>query len=102
MRNKTSKLRKLERERYSILTDDMDTCFICKHPASDIHEIYCGAKRQASMRNGFCVPLCRQCHTIITNNWCNDMNLRILCQKEYEKTHTREEFLKEIGRSYVV
>ena len=101
MRNKSSKLAKLERNRFSILTNNMEVCFICKMPASDIHEVYAGAKRQVSMENGFCIPLCRRCHNIITKNYQEDVKLRVRCQKEYEKTHTREEFLDLIHRNYI-
>ena len=30
-----------------------------------------------------------------------DMYLKKLCQAEFEKTHTREEFMEIIGRSYL-
>lgn len=101
MKQKTSKLRKLERERYSILTEDMENCYICKMTANDIHEVYCGSKRQASMRNGFCVPLCRFCHTQVTNNWVADVRLRVECQRKFEENHTRDEFISIVGKNYL-
>lgn len=100
MKQKSNKLRKLERERYSILTEDLEHCFICGQSPCDIHEIYCGAKRQVSMRNGFCIPLCRVHHVLIQEYWAGDLALRELCQQVYEETHTREEFIKLIGRNY--
>ena len=71
-------------------------------PAQDCHEIYCGAKRQVSMKNGFCVPLCRFCHMQVTNNRLADIRLRVECQRKFEETHTREEFLKLVGRNYIM
>ena len=68
MRNKTYKLQKLEKNRFSILTNDMEHCFICKNPFIDIHEIYGGRNRKVSMQNGFCVPLCRERHEFVTLN----------------------------------
>ena len=101
MKNKTSKLRKLEKERYSILTNDLEHCIICKQSPVDMHEIYAGAKRQMSMKNGFCVPLCRMHHIIVTNNNVADVYFREECQRKFEEEHTREEFIKLVGRNYL-
>lgn len=101
MRNKTYKLQKLEKNRFSILTNDMEHCFICKSPFVDIHEIYGGRNRKVSMQNGFCVPLCREHHEFVTLNADGSNYLKQKCQFEYEKTHTRDEFIKLIGRNYL-
>ena len=53
--------------------------------------------RKRSIKNGLVVPLCRKCHE-------NDEILKFLqrfMQLEYEETHTREEFIKLIGKSYL-
>ena len=84
IKNKTNKQVKLENSRYSIITDDL-------------HEIYGGSNRKRSIKNGLVVPLCRKCHE-------NDEILKFLqrfMQLEYEETHTREEFIKLIGKSYL-
>ena len=101
MKNKSSKLAKLERERYSILTTDLSKCFICGRTATDIHEIYSGGNRKASMRNGFCVPLCRNCHQIVTLNYGLNLRLKMICQEKFEETHSRDEFRAIIGKNYL-
>jgi PP-loop superfamily ATP-utilizing enzyme len=41
MRKKSTKLAKLEKNRYSIFTDDYKRCYYCKKYAkTDIHEVY--------------------------------------------------------------
>lgn len=100
MKQKTSKMRKMERERFSILTDKK-TCFICGKSPCDTHEIWGGCNRQVSMKNGFCVPLCRECHEYITNNSYLSFKLKEICQKKFEETHTHEEFMKLIGKNYL-
>ena len=101
MKLKTSKLRKLEKNRFSILTDNLDQCFICQKSPVDIHEIYGGAKRRTSMKNGFCIPLCRQHHYFATNfKWLSDI-YKIKCQRKFEETHSRKEFIEIIGRNYL-
>ena len=101
MKNKTSKLAKLERNRKSILTDDLEHCIICKQSPVDIHEIYGGSNRKVSMQNNFCVPLCREHHRLATLNNSFSLQLKQLCQRKYEKTHTRQEWLKLIGKNYL-
>lgn len=101
MKTKSSKLRKLEKGRYSILTKDMDSCFLCKYQLVDIHEIYGGSNRKKSMEHGFCVPLCRYHHEMVTNKPLQNLVLKQMCQKEFEKNHTREEFMIIIGRNYL-
>lgn len=98
MRKKSSKLAKLEKNRYSIFTEDFEHCYYCrKRVKTDIHEVYGGSNRQRSIKNGLCVPLCRVCHSseIIIQD------LKKWCQREYEKTHSRDEFIKLIGKSYM-
>ena len=101
MKNKTSKLAKLERNRKSILTEDLEHCYFCKQKSVDIHEIYSGSNRKISMMNNFCVPLCRQHHIKATVNVEFNIKLKQLCQMEYEKTHSRPEFLLLIGKNYL-
>ena len=101
MKVKSNNLRKLEKNRYSILTHNLDTCYICKQPSTDIHEIYGGSNRQNSMKNGFCIPLCRRCHQILTNDPKMALNYKILCQDRFEKSYTRKEFIDIIGKNYL-
>ena len=107
MRRKTYRLQKLENGRYSILTNDLDRCIFCGAPDPDIHEVYGGSNRQISMANGFCVPLCRWHHLMVTNpdktalGFVIDKELKEKCQKVYEQQHTREEFIKLIGKNYI-
>ncbi len=92
-------------KRYSIL-NNLDKCFFCGRPAECIHEVYFGsANRQISIENGFCVGLCHAHHnttgTSVHFNKEMDLELKRVYQKEYEKNHTREEFIKLIGKSYL-
>lgn len=101
MRNKSNKMIKLERNRYSILTDDLKHCYICKSENVDIHEIYGGHNRRQSMKFGFCIPLCRKHHTSVTFDVFKALELKIKCQEKFEETDTRDNFIKIIGRNYL-
>lgn len=101
LKKKSKKLAKLEQERYSILTNDFEHCYICGRVKKQIHEIYKGRNRQKSMKNGFCIPICEECHRKTETDVSFLDKYRQECQKKYEETHTREDFLKIIGKSYL-
>lgn len=101
LKKKSNKLAKLEKKRKSILTTKMKICYLCGSKAVDIHEIFKGSNRLTSIKNNFCIPLCRKCHTKTDNQIELLRYLQKECQKEYEKTHTREEFMKITGRNYL-
>ncbi len=94
----SKKQKQLEKNRYSIFTTNFNKCYYCgKEGKMDLHEIYGGSNRKRSIENGFVVPLCRICHS----NEKIIQYLRIKIQKEYEKKHTREEFIKMFGKSLI-
>ena len=103
MKYKTNKLAKLERSRFSIFTDDLDTCMFCGMDATDLNEIFRGRNRRNSMKYGAVQPLCRRCHTKITNDRELELKWMIKGQKkvmEYYKM-TTEEFIEIFGRNYI-
>lgn len=99
IKNKTNKQKKLENNRFSIFTNNLNRCYYCKieNIDLDLHEVYGGSNRIRSIKNGLVVPLCRNCHSDekIINK------LRKKLQREYEKTHSREDFIRLIGKSYI-
>lgn len=101
MKKKTARLQKLERGRFSILTSDLKHCYLCGASPVDLHEIYGAGNRQASMRNGFVVPLCRRHHQQMHLNAELANELKIICQQKFEETHTRDDFMKEIHKNYI-
>ena len=98
IKNKTNKQKQLEKNRYSIFTTNLNKCYYCgKEGKMDLHEVYGGSNRTRSIKNGLVVPLCRICHS----NEEIIQYLRIKLQKEFEKTHSKEDFIKLIGKSYI-
>lgn len=89
----------------SILSDE-HRCFMCgSYAFLERHHIFGGASRKVSEREGFTVYLCHFCHNEPPNgvhhNRRNMDWLRAKCQAKFEETHTREEFMRLIGRSYL-
>lgn len=90
----------------SILQRNTEECFLC-HTTRDLHwhHVYEGSRRQASERHGFVVRLCARHHNMsddsVHGNEELNRKLKRLCQRVYERTHTREEFMKIIHRNYL-
>ena len=57
-RKKSSKLAKLERERKSLFTDDLEHCIICGRSPVNKHEIFGGRNRLNSIKYKLVIPLC--------------------------------------------
>ena len=81
-------------------------CYYCGTCQSlQLHHIYFGSLRKISDENGFTCWLCMQHHTGSKqsphHNREIDLALKKLCQKAYERTHSRAEFMKLIGRNYL-
>lgn len=98
IKKKSKKLAKLERQRDKNLVKE-GICEFCGNYSRhlDPHEVYGGSNRKRSMEHKFVKLLCRKCH----DNENVIKQLRIDTQKEYMKTHTEEEFMKLIGKSYL-
>lgn len=110
-KTKTNKKRKTHKK--SILYQKKGTCYLCVRLHGDYryhgilheHHIYGGPNRAISEANGFKVKLCIGHHeTGEEAVHRNHGTMRILqedCQREYEKDHTREEFMALVGRNYL-
>lgn len=83
MKNKTSKLLKLEKNRYSIITDNLDRCYICQKPKDHLHEVYYGNNRINSMKYGCIIPVCYQCHAKIHNDIQLDVKLKKMLNRAF-------------------
>lgn len=72
-----------------------------------ISHIYAGSRRQISEDNGFWVYLAPWLHNQSNHGVHGkdghelDLMLKRHCQMAYEKTHSREEFMRLIGKNYL-
>lgn len=102
MHNKSKKLTKLERNRRSVFTDDLEHCYLCGRKKDDLHEVYSGRNRINSIKYNFVLPLCRECHSLNQNNpFFNDYWHRQGQLYWEEFIGTREEFIKVFRRNYL-
>lgn len=101
IKKRSSKLAKIEKNRYSIFTSDLDQCIICGAKKEHIHEIYFGSFRQRSIKLGMCIPLCSLCHQEMHRNseWQEYWHIK---GQEYFEEYIgfRNEFMKIFGKLY--
>lgn len=89
----------------SILQTEKE-CFIT-HSTDNLHKhhIYAGSRRKISEKYGFTVYLRADWHNMasygVHNDKSLDLHLKRLCQSKFEETHSRQEFMKLIGKSYL-
>jgi hypothetical protein len=82
-------------------------CCVCGNPRTQAHHVFYGMKnRNVSDEHGFLVHLCLTHHVGTQgvhgrDGHALDALLKRHVQAEYEQTHSREEFMALIGRSYL-
>lgn len=101
IKKKSNKLAKLEKNRFSIITKDLEHCYICKNKKDDLHELVEGKNRQVSMKYGLVIPICRKCHEIVTNDKTLQDKLHKVAQKEFKKHYKTENFIQIFGQNYL-
>ena len=103
MQNKSNKLGSLERNRYSVFSNDTERCYLCGSTYKlTWHEIYSGKNRQNSMKNGLCLRLCLNCHSKEQEDSQFNDYWRKQGQLYWEEnTGSREEFIKVFRRNYL-
>lgn len=96
------KRNKAQKERFSIINHPLDKCAVCgSKNGVQLNEVYEGAKRGVSMKYGFVVPLCDKHHKRFHKDRTFAIPYKQIYQREFEKTHTREEFLNLIHHNYL-
>lgn len=71
------------------------------------HHIFAGGRRQISEREGFWVYLIGHLHNQSNdgvhgkNGHALDLRLKQDCQRKYEETHSREEWMLLMGKNYL-
>lgn len=89
----------------SILQTQKQCYFTGRTDKLHCHHIYGAGNRRISDREGFTVYLIPELHNMSSKgvhfNRELDLQLKRDCQRKYEETHSREDFIKLIGKSYL-
>jgi len=100
MKNKSTKLAKLERDRKSLFTENLDKCYFCPNSKNHMHEIFSGRNRQNSMRYDLCLPVCWRCHSKYQNNKEFNDYWHVKGQEAFEEHFPDLEFIDIFKRNY--
>ena len=97
---KSSKLIKLEKERFSIFTEDLSHCIMCGKNKDALHEVIFGSNRLNSIKYGIVIPLCTKHHLECHKNSKLQHIWKIKAQEVFEKTYPHLNFVKIFGKNY--
>lgn len=112
-------MKKKKKRAASIFRQPEGECFLCArlerwpkyHSQLETHHIYYGCNHSQSDKYGFLINLCAHhhrsddlgdkdaVHSEDKNDYGDD--IKRWAQKEYEKTHTRAEFMEIFGRTWI-
>lgn len=87
----------------SVIQKDCSKCFVCGkggelHP----HHIFNSSYKKKSEEDGYIIFVHNiPCHQKIHSKSGEAKYYKMYAQKDYEKSHTREEFIKRYGKSYL-
>lgn len=102
MKLRTNKQAKREKERFSIIYPDLTKCCNCGSKTGiEKNEVFSGSYRQTSIKLGMVCPFCKNCHKQFHNDLMFNLFYKVMFEKEYLKTHTKEEFIKIFGQDYI-
>lgn len=86
--------------------DSKERCFRCKkYRPTEEHHIFGGPNRKLSEKYGLKVHLCHFCHNEkpdgVHFNRENELELKRIGQREFEKAYPNIDFLQTFGRNYL-
>ena len=96
----SKEIKKLEQNRFSIVTKNLDFCYLCGRKKEHLHEVFFGKNRVNSMKYGCVIPLCSVCHYKVHHNINVDMKLKKTFQKKFEEIYDVD-FLKTFRKNYL-
>lgn len=90
--------------KFSIITKDLNTCFLCGQYATDVHHVVHGCgRRKLADEDRLTVGLCHRCHMLLHDKGNFDRELQKIGQKTWmEHYHkTINDFIDRFGKSYL-
>ena len=100
LKKKSKKLKKIEDTRFSIITNDLNLCYICQVKRKKyLNEVFGGSNRQMSMKYGLVIPVCRKCHSEYDINKELRLKYQQEAQRIFEEKYSHELFMKEFKKN---
>ena len=102
-RQKSKKITKLERNRFSILVSSNKCCMCPSTSNLTWHEVFRGRNRANSMKYGLCLRICLNCHEKYQEDKEFNNHWHELGQKKFMEYYHKSivEFIDIFGRNYL-
>lgn len=103
LEKRTSKQSKIEKNRFSILTNDLNHCVICGAKKDHLHEVFFGRNRANSIKYGCVIPLCYTHHAEMHKNKEWQDYWHIIAQRRFMEYYHKsiEEFIEIFKINYL-
>lgn len=101
MLQRSSKLRKLEKNRFSLFTDDLKRCYMCPNPKEHLHEVCFGKNRKNSMKYGLVLPLCEKHHRLMHSDSTLQLEYKKRGQALFNKVYPDLNFIVIFHENYL-
>lgn len=88
----------------SIITNDLEYCFVCGRPYPQIHHMMNKWDKAKAEKYGLIIPLCMNHHTGAEGVHTKPEKMlacRQMAQRKFEEIHSRDEWIEEFGKSYL-
>lgn len=106
IKKRTYKQSKNEKERFSIIYQDLTKCCVkgCLTPYYKVekNEVFEGAFRGRSIKHGAVCPFCKNHHSKFHNDINFNLEYKMLFQREYVRMYSIEWFIKNFGQNYEI
>lgn len=106
IRKRTYKQSKKEKERSSIIYQDLTKCCVkgCITPYCQVekNEVFEGAFRNRSIKYGAVCPFCKNHHDLFHNDSAFNLKYKIFFQQKLVEKYSLEWFIKTFGQDYNV
>lgn len=85
-----------------IIGDEEDRCFLCGRVGKmQVHHMVHGtANRKWSDKYCLIVHLCPQCHMYLHDRGSRDHDLKVLAQKEFERSYGHDRWMQVFGKNF--
>ena len=101
MKKRTAKQTKMEKNRFSLFTSNLDVCIVCGKPKEHLHEVFFGSNRQVSIKYGLVIPVCNVCHRMMHNNATLQDMWHVRGQEAFEMVYPDLDFVSIFGQNYI-
>lgn len=98
----------LDKDRFSIITEKLDRCYVCGSSPVHLHEVFYGtANRKLSKEDGLVIPLCPAHHNMsnmgVHFNKALDEKIKQQAEKIWLKEYSKtvDDFIKRYGKNYL-